>query len=163
MCAILWEINQLECHSMARTEGEQPKTKLVKPPIPKIGRPLSITDPKLVQRRGMKYIEQSREEGWSLTWTGLALACGFRDRAQFNDYATKDEFSHVIKPMRDIVASDYEQATRDGTCPNAMGIFALKNFGWTDRSEVENTQRYDLSNLSDEELQAIASGNLPAA
>ncbi len=69
--------------------------------------------------------------------TGLALHLGFCSRQSFYDYEKKAEFSYTIKRCRLRIESSYEG--------NLMGkgstgaIFALKNFGWTDKMEVAST------------------------
>jgi hypothetical protein len=70
------------------------------------------------------------------TITGLALFLGFESRQSFYDYENNGEFSYTIKKARLKIESVYEQNLHSG---NPSGsIFALKNFGWTDKSEVDH-------------------------
>ena len=71
------------------------------------------------------------------TVTGLALALGFCDRQSLYDYQDKPEFSCLIKKARTKVEHNYENSLHSKTVTGA--IFALKNMGWKDKSEVEQT------------------------
>lgn len=66
-----------------------------------------------------------------LTITGLVLHCGFASRQSFYAYEKKPEFSYIIKRARTLIEKEYELCLRRGL--GAGAIFALKNFGWTDR------------------------------
>lgn len=75
-----------------------------------------------------------------ITISGLVLYLGFCDRASFYDYEKREGFSHTIKRARTFIELEYEKALRSTTPTGA--IFALKNFGWVDKSEVENTHAF---------------------
>lgn len=69
------------------------------------------------------------------TITGLAYHLGFESRQSFYDYIEKIEFTYTIKRARLKIESKYEQNLQFN---NATGsIFALKNFGWVDKTEHE--------------------------
>ncbi len=70
-----------------------------------------------------------------VTVTGLALHLGFESRQSFYDYESNPAFSYTIKRARTRIEHEYEKML---TCTSAAGpIFALKNFGWKDKTEVE--------------------------
>ena len=69
------------------------------------------------------------------TITGLVLYLGFSDRHSFYDYEKKPKFTHTIKKGRVFIENIYEQLLQMGNPSGA--IFALKNFGWTDKSDIE--------------------------
>jgi hypothetical protein len=72
------------------------------------------------------------------TITGLALFLGFESRQSIYDYELDGEFSYIIKNARLRVECEYEK--RLTTAQSATGaIFALKNMGWKDKSELEHT------------------------
>lgn len=75
------------------------------------------------------------------TITGLCLYLGFDSRQSFYDYEKKQEFSYTIKKARMFIESEYEEIL--ATTGNAGAIFALKNFGWVDRSEHVLTGKYE--------------------
>lgn len=69
--------------------------------------------------------------------TGLALYLGFESRQSIYDYEKTGRFSYAIKRARLRVENGYEQALLSKASTGA--IFALKNFGWTDKQEIEST------------------------
>jgi len=71
------------------------------------------------------------------TITGLALYCGFADRYSFYEYEKKPEFTYTIKRAKATIERHYEQLLQ-GNNPTGA-IFALKNFGWSDKQELEHT------------------------
>ncbi len=72
-----------------------------------------------------------------LTITGLALALGFCNRSSIYDYEKMPEYSHTMKRAKMIVENSYELQLRAQY--SSGGIFALKNMGWTDKSEIEQS------------------------
>ena len=71
------------------------------------------------------------------TITGLVLYLGFESRQSFYDYEEKKEFSYTIKRARTLIEKEYEEMLQTGNTVGA--IFALKNMGWKDKSEVEQS------------------------
>ena len=70
------------------------------------------------------------------TITGLCYYLGFESRQSFYDYEKNDGFSYTIKRARLFIEREYEEQLQIGNVTGA--IFALKNFGWIDKSEIEN-------------------------
>lgn len=71
------------------------------------------------------------------TITGLVLFCGFCDRISFYDMEKLPKFTYTIKRARTMIEQRYEEAMQ-GKNP-AGPIFALKNLGWSDKSEIEHS------------------------
>ena len=71
------------------------------------------------------------------TISGLAHYLGFESRQSFYDYELKEEFSYTIKRVRLFIEQHYEEMLQTGNTTGA--IFALKNFGWKDKQEVEQS------------------------
>ena len=69
-----------------------------------------------------------------ITVTGLALFLGFADRQSLQDYKKKPKFSFPIKRAMTRIEQEYESNLFGRNV--AGSIFALKNFGWTDKSQV---------------------------
>ena len=69
------------------------------------------------------------------TISGLCYHLGFTSRQSFYAYEKKAEFSYTIKKARLRIESGYEKYLHGGQCAGA--IFALKNFGWSDKQEIE--------------------------
>ena len=71
------------------------------------------------------------------TISGLAYHLGFESRQSFYDYEERPDYSYTIKRARLRIEMTYEQALHGNSCTGA--IFALKNLGWKDKSEVEQS------------------------
>ena len=71
------------------------------------------------------------------TITGLCLHLGFESRQSFYDNEKRPGFSYTIKKARLFIEKEYEEMLAIGNTTGA--IFALKNFGWTDKTETEHT------------------------
>ena len=74
------------------------------------------------------------------TITGLCLYCGFESRQSFYDYEKNDEFSYIIKKARLQIESMYEENLQYGNTTGS--IFALKNMGWIDKTEVDQNMKF---------------------
>lgn len=77
------------------------------------------------------------------TITGLALHLGFVNRASMYDYEERGEFSNTVKKARTRCENWLEVNGLAGKTPPAMAIFALKNYGWTDRQDLNHTGNID--------------------
>lgn len=73
----------------------------------------------------------------AITITDLAIFLWFESRQSIYDYASKWDFSYIIKRATLFVEREYEEklSWNSPTGP----IFALKNMGWKDKTEVEQT------------------------
>lgn len=69
------------------------------------------------------------------TITGLCLALGFESRQSFYDYEEKEEFSYIVKRARLRIENYYELNLTENNVTGS--IFALKNMGWKDKSEMD--------------------------
>lgn len=70
------------------------------------------------------------------TITGLCIFLGFESRQSFYDYEQREGFSYTIKRARLFIENEYEEMLSSGNTVGA--IFALKNFGWIDKTEVKH-------------------------
>ncbi len=105
---------------------------MAKPTGNKNGRPLKFEDPAKLDKLVDAYISKCKSDDEPLTITGLALYLGFCDKSSLYDYQKKEDFTHSIKRARSLVENGYEKRLGEG----AGAIFALKNFGWTDRQDL---------------------------
>lgn len=71
--------------------------------------------------------------------TGLALFLGFESRQSLYDYEKNTEFSYSIKRAKLNVEKNYERYLLSQSATGA--IFALKNFGWADKQELDHTTK----------------------
>lgn len=117
-----------------------------------MARPAIWDDPEEFEKAADSYFETELEP----TWTGLAIHLGFESRQSLEDYKKKDGFSYPIKKSLLKIENKYEKAIYS---KNPAGpIFALKNFGWKDKQEINSViedKRKDLSGLSDEDLETL--------
>lgn len=99
------------------------------------GRPPFYTTVEELQKGIDDYFATTPDE--DTTITGLALHLGFSERKSLIDYSEKEEFVHPIKKAKLRIENSYEKDLkkhgRTGT------IFALKNFDWKDKTEVDQT------------------------
>lgn len=119
-----------------------------------VGRPLKFASVEELQEKINDYFNNTLEE--ELTITGLALALD-TDRQTLINYQNREEYFDTIKKAKTRIEHSYEKALRKNG--RTGDIFALKNFGWTDKQEIEsNVNMNAYSNLSEEELRALANG-----
>lgn len=97
------------------------------------GRPPHFETPEELEELVQDYFDDP--EILKKTITGLALYLGFCSRQSFYDYEKRPRFSYNIKKARLRIEEKYEEKLDSGSSTGA--IFALKQFGWKDKSEVE--------------------------
>lgn len=109
----------------------------------KVGRPLKIESPEQMQKILNEYFETTEEE--KITITGICLALNI-DKSNFYEYEKREGYENIVKRARMIVENSYEISLRKNG--RTGDIFALKNFGWQDKTEQEitTTNRYNIIN-----------------
>ena len=116
------------------------------------GRPLKFENVEQMQKLIDKYFAETPDD--EITITGLALALD-TDRKTLINYENRDEFFNTIKKAKTMVELSYEKSLRKNG--RTGDIFALKNFGWTDKQEIENNVSINsYEQLSVEELKKLA-------
>lgn len=98
------------------------------------GRPLKFKTVKALQDAIDKYFADCEEMGEPLTVTGLAIALK-TTRETLMDYQEKDGYSDAVKMAKLKIENAYEK--RLIARGNGGDIFALKQFGWTDKQETK--------------------------
>jgi hypothetical protein len=102
----------------------------------KVGRPLKIETPEQMEKILNEYFETTEEN--KITLTGMCLALNI-DKKNFYEYEKREGYEDIVKRARMIVENSYEISLRENG--RTGDIFALKNFGWTDKQEIDtNTQ-----------------------
>jgi hypothetical protein len=101
------------------------------------GRPRKYATEKAFTTAVDQYFDFLLEYDEKPTITGMILFLGFCDRRSFYDYEKTSPFSHAVKRARLMIENHYEKLIQ--TQSNAGSIFALKNMGWVDKTEVEQT------------------------
>lgn len=100
----------------------------------KRGRPLKFKTVKALQDAIDKYFADCEGTGEPLTVTGLALALE-TTRDVLIDYQGKDEYSNAVKKAKLKIENAYEKRLIGRG--NGGDIFALKQFGWSDKQETK--------------------------
>ena len=102
-----------------------------------VGRPRTIDSPETFDRLVAEYMSmcQDPEKPKAITLTGMILHLGLSSREALDNYLTYPEFFDSVKRAKLLVEHEYENRLIVGTNA-ASPIFALKNFGWKDKSEV---------------------------
>lgn len=116
-------------------------TKKTKPVKSKGGRPRKFKSPEEFDAKVAEYVEHCKTKEEPMTWTGMALYLGFSSRQGVDDYLRYDGFFDSVKKAKAIVEEAYEKRL-SGNNPTGA-IFALKNFGWQDKRQVESAVRVD--------------------
>lgn len=116
-----------------------------------MGRPLKFSSVEEMEEKIQEYFKTTPDE--ELTITGLALALD-TDRKTLINYENRDDFFNTIKKAKTKIENSYEKSLRKNG--RTGDIFALKNFGWTDKQEIDssiNVNNYE--KYTDEEIDAI--------
>lgn len=118
----------------------------------RVGRPFKFKSPEELLDKAQAYFDEAKEKEEPLTITGLALALD-TSRETLMDYEEKrgKRFSDAIKKVK-LVCENYAEKMLFKSNPTGA-IFALKNYGWKDRQEIDlddsqlEKTRNDLNNL----------------
>lgn len=98
------------------------------------GRPLKFNSLEELQEKINSYFSSVKMEEWTIT--GLALSLD-TSRETLMNYEDKEEYFDTIKKAKEMVHNAYEIDLRKKG--RSGDIFALKNFGWTDKTEQDIT------------------------
>ena len=113
-----------------------------------VGRPLKFQTVEELQSKIDDYFTNTSKEEWTITGLALELDTSRKVLCEYED--DRPEYSNTIKKAKLKVENGYEidlkKHGRSGT------IFALKNFDWTDKSEVDHTTKGDKMIFVPEEL-----------
>jgi len=94
-----------------------------------VGKPRKFETPEDLQKVVEQYFGDTEMDEYSVT--GLALVVGSKQLIQ--DYEKREEYKGIIRRAKLIVENSYELSLRKNG--RSGDIFALKNFGWTDKQE----------------------------
>ena len=83
------------------------------------------------------YKEYLKENHKPPTIAGLAYFTGIERQTIYN-YKKKDEFFDTIKQFRDWIIMNYEEYSITNSSVAGV-IFLLKNYGYTDKQEIEHS------------------------
>ena len=100
------------------------------------GRPAIYNSPEELEEAIQRYFDEREKDGPPITISGMAYYLGFMTRQSIYDYKERPEYSEILQRATLYVESQYENKL-SGTTPTGA-IFALKNMGWKDKTEVDN-------------------------
>ena len=103
------------------------------------GRPRTYSTPEEFDSKVDEYVNDCTDKEEPLTWTGLALYLGFSSRKSIDEYQKYDGFSHSVKRAKLLIENSYEKRLYS-TCVTGP-IFALKNFGWRDKTDEAESEQ----------------------
>lgn len=115
------------------------------------GRPPKYKDKEELQSKVDEYFDQ---EDVKITISGLCHYLGFESRQSFYDLQKNETFSYTIKRARNRIEQYYEEHLLERNATGA--IFALKNFGWSDKQEIESTNFTYTASVTKEEVKDIS-------
>ena len=104
-----------------------------------VGRPRLYDTPEQFETKVYEYQKHCEAASEPVTWTGLALFLGFSSRQSIDEYQNYDGFSDSVKKAKTFVEYHYELRL-NGERPTGA-IFALKNMGWSDKQEIEHSEK----------------------
>ena len=114
------------------TKKKPPKELEIESKPNPVGRPPIYKTADEMQNAFDLYVKNCLVKEERPTITGACYELGFESRQSFYKYEEQEEFSYTVKRIRLFIENIYEQRIENGAGP----IFALKNFGWTDKSEI---------------------------
>lgn len=114
------------------------------------GRPRKISSPEEFDKKVDDYVQDCQVAEKPLTLTGLILALGLSSRQSLDEYLAYEGFPDSVKRAKLLIENQYEQGLH--SCASTGSIFALKNFGWRDKTETEHSGSIRLSDMTEEEL-----------
>lgn len=106
-------------------------------PMPAMARPRLIESPEEMLERGHAYFDKCKAEESPILITGLALALGLSGREALSEYGRREEFSATVKELKSVCEQFAETRLFSGNPTGA--IFALKNYGWTDKQDIAHS------------------------
>lgn len=98
-----------------------------------VGKPRKYETPEDLIKVIEKYFNDTIESEWTVS--GLSLKVG--SKQLLNDYEDREGFKEIVREAKLMIENGYEKELRKYGRPGT--IFALKNFGWTDRTEQDIT------------------------
>lgn len=101
-----------------------------------VGRPPMFNSPDDMQIKIDEYFTLTDKKEYAIT--GLARYLGFESRQSLFDYEQKDGFSYPIKRAKLLIEEQLEIDCKNKQNPTGT-IFIMKNFGWSDKQEIEQT------------------------
>ncbi len=119
-------------------------------------RPAFYTNKEELEKELDRYFDETPIEKWTVTW--LAIFLWFTSRQALDNYEEKPHFVDPIKKAKMLVEYSYELDLKEKG--NTWSIFALKNFWWKDKQEIEWDYKHHIDDLTPEQKRLIASRHI---
>ena len=103
----------------------------------KWGRPLKFKSVEELESKMKSYFNETKIEEWTITWLAVYLDTS---RETLINYQKRDEYFDTIKKGKDKIEYAYELSLRKRW--SSWDIFWLKNFGWVDKIQTDNTTNH---------------------
>lgn len=98
-----------------------------------MARPLKFTPDEVLKMINKYFADKTDVKDQTIT--GIALLFG--SKQLMNDYQNRPEYSEIITLAKLRIEDKYERMLSSNAPTGA--IFALKNFGWTDKQEIQHS------------------------
>lgn len=109
-------------------------------------KPLKFKTAQELQNKINAYFKECKLKEIPLSITGLALALDTNRQTLIN-YQDKDGYKNIVDRAKLMIENAYEiRLIENG---RSGDIFALKNFGWTDRQEIDNNIKVGKSSIDE--------------
>lgn len=105
--------------------------------------PSKAIKPGEILAKAQQYLDCCTEESRP-TRFGLFRACGFKTKQSFYDYKKDPDYTETLQEVEFMIEGSYEQQLADGRGDGGI-VFALKQYNWTDKQEIEQTTTHDVS------------------
>jgi hypothetical protein len=101
---------------------------------------IRAVSPEQFEERSEAYFDYCLENKEPPTASGLAWHLGFASRQSLWDYKKDDAYKQLISRAMLFVEYGYERQMANGRGDGGI-VFALKNFGWTDKQQIEHSEK----------------------
>jgi len=83
----------------------------------------------------------------ALTFTGMALHLGFASKISIDYYKKFPEFVDSVDRAKLLIENQYEENLSTKGIAPVGSIFALKQFGWSDKHEIKHSHEDEFMDL----------------
>ena len=96
---------------------------------------IKMLTPEQFAEKSEQYFQYCLDNDEAPTSSGLAWHCGFKSRQSLWDYKQDKKYTDLVQRALLFVEYGYEKQLAHGRGDGGI-VFALKNFGWSDKQEV---------------------------
>ena len=115
------------------------------------GRPKAFNSVEELEKKIKEFYDYCELKEETLTFERLATFLNV-DRKTIYNYEDKDEYFHTFKKVRERILADIMSKGLGNKINPTFGIFCLKNYGYTDKQEIESTNTNTNKNINVDHL-----------